>query len=54
MPEKVVLDMIKHVLLKNIHIYIHSLHLLNFVCIVVIVIEIELEKAKLAILEWLE
>ena len=38
----------------KISIYIHRLHLLNFVYIFVIVIEIELEKAKLAILEWLE
>ena len=44
-------DVVKHMLLKNIH--IHSLNLLNFVCIVAFDVEAALENVKLAILERL-
>ena len=39
-------------LLKNVH--IHSLNLLNFVCIILFNIETALENAKLAIIEQLQ
>ena len=43
--------MVKHKLLKNIH--VHTLNLLNFVYIVVFDVEIAIENAKLVILERL-
>ena len=49
--KKLFSDVVKHMLLKNIH--THSLNLLNFVCIVGFDAEIALENAKLAILERL-
>ena len=45
-------DVVKHMLLKNIH--VHSLNLLNFDYLVVFDIEAALENSKLAILERIE
>ena len=45
------LDVVKHKLLKNIN--VHSLNLLNFVCIVVFDVETAIQNAKLIILERL-
>ena len=46
--KKLFSDVVKHMLLKSIH--LHSLNLLNFVCIVGFNVKTALENAKLAIL----